>query len=168
MIQDQLYPSLPWHGLRSRQKVLRSSAQHARYFLLGLAVVSLFIGLNVFLASQTAELEIRIWNVERQCQELSYENAELAKDIALATSIDEAEEYGRTQGFASAQQLVYLSPSEVGGSLTAMHVPGANAEVASAQSEPVTHAATSRESVLERLRKLIPALSAGERVASTR
>ena len=168
MIQNQTYPSLPWHGQRSRQRVLRSNAQHARYFLLGLAAVSLFVGLNVFLASQTAELEIHIGRAERQCQQLEFANAELAGALALATSIDEAVEYGRIEGFASAQQLVYLAPMSLEAALTEMAASGATLRSTSPQAAQSTPDQSAWEVLLVRFRQIVPALSSGERVASSR
>jgi hypothetical protein len=162
------YPSAPWHGQGPRKKLVRSGAQHARYFLLGLAVVSLFVGLNVFLASQTAALKVRIREVERECQELEWVNAELVSEIALATNIDASEIFALRQGFTSPQQFVHLAPNQdlrlvsaLGRSSTDL-LAGSNDVADIADQTPIW------QQVLDGIQRLVSALLAGERVAALR
>jgi len=111
MIQDQSCPVLPRRSQRSRQKVVRTGAQYARYFLLGLALVSLFVGLNVSLAGRTAEFAVSIHALEKQCRVLEWENAETVSRIALKTNIEEVQRFAQERGFTMAETLVYVKPA---------------------------------------------------------
>lgn len=115
MIQRQPFPSsslLPWQEHSTRQRVIHSAAQHTWYFLLGLTVVSLLIWLNLFLASETAALRMQIEVVQEKCAAQEQINAELVREIASATSIEQVEAYARNQGFIRSPRILYLALSE--------------------------------------------------------
>jgi len=111
MIQRRAFSeplAFPVQDLRPRQRVIRSSAQVAWYYLLGLVTVSLLVGLNVFLASETAMLKQQIRQVQEQCKKQEQRNAALRRQIALNTNINEVEEYALQQGFVPYPRIVYL------------------------------------------------------------
>jgi hypothetical protein len=135
---------------------------------LGLAVVSLFVGLNVFLAGRAAELEVRIQSAERLCRELEWENAELVSQIALATNIEEIDGFARAQGFAGAQELVYLEPLPPPAAVSELAAPNMELLGASVDDPGRASERSMWQAVLGRFRGLVPTLSQGEQVASIR
>jgi hypothetical protein len=131
-------------------------------------VVSLFVGLNVFLAGRTAELNVRIRTVERECQELEWLNAELVGEIALASNIDAADEFAVSQGFTSAQRFVHLAPIPSDGSASERVAPGEDPQRHALHVPNTGDHYPTGQTVLGRLRGLVSARSADERVATIR
>jgi len=180
MIQGQPHPPLSWPArlggqvYRSRQRVVRSAAQYTLYFLLGLAVISLFIGLGVFLAGETTALNMEIQDLEGQCEELEWKIAELVSGIALETNIEGIERYAQDHGFTDAQEFVYLGPARRGGQVEAewraQDVAAARGPLAATpegENEPILESST-WQTVLHRLRGLVPSLQQGGRVSTLR
>ena len=168
MIQDQPYPAIPRQGRRSRQQVVRTGAQYARYFLVGLAVVSLFVGLNVSLAGRTAELAVSIHALDKQCRELEWENAETVSRIALETNMEEVRNFAQERGFTVAGNLVYVKPAS-----TINPDPSPTAVEGSASTVPSAVLQAPRESsiwstAVQRLRDLITSFQRQGQIAAVR
>ena len=168
MIQDHHYPVLPRRGRRSRQQVVRTGAQYARYFLLGLAIVSLFVGLNVSLAGRTAELAVSIKKVERECRQLEWDNAERVGRISLETNIEKVQRFAQQSGFATPRNVVYVMHAR-----TIATDPSPTVWGVSATSSPSTAAQAPGESsiwraAVQRLRGLVPSLGRQEHIAAAR
>ena len=168
MIQDHPYPALPRRGRRSRQQVVRTGAQYARYFLLGLAVVSLFVGLNVSLAGRTAELAVSIKKVEKECRRLEWDNAEKVSRISLETNMEEVQSFAQQRGFASPRNVVYVAHAR-----TIASDPSPTALGVSATSSPSTAPQAPGESsrwraAVQRLRGLVPSPGRQEHIAAAR
>jgi len=115
MIRNQPFPHpLSWRNRRPRQRVIHSAAQVTWCFLLGLSVVSLLIWLNLFLASRTAALEVKIQEIRKQCQEQEWKNTQLMRRVALETNIEQVENYARSHGFTLPPRVEYLALTEEG------------------------------------------------------
>ncbi len=168
MIQGRPHPPLSWQVHRSRQRVVRSAAQYTLYFLLGLAVISLFIGLGVFLAGETTALNMVIRGLEGQCERMEWKIAELVSGIALETNIEEIERYAQDHGFTDAQEFVYLGPVEAdqrAQDVAATRGPARNAggplvDIPESDREPNLESSM-WQTVLHRLRELVPRLARG-------
>jgi len=167
MIQGRPHPPLSWPARlggqvhRSRQRVVRSAAQYTLYFLLGLAVISLFIGLGVFLAGETTALNMRIRGLEGQCEKMEWKIAELVSDIALETNIEEIERYAQDHGFIDAQEFVYLGPVEADQRAQDVAATrGPLVDTPEGDREPTLESST-WQTALHRLRELVPRLGRG-------
>ncbi len=161
MIQGRPHPPLSWQVHRSRQRVVRSAAQYTLYFLLGLAVISLFIGLGVFLAGETTALNMKIRGLEGQCEKMEWKIAELVSDIALETNIEEIERYAQDHGFTDAQEFVYLGPVEADQRAQDVAATrGPLVDTPEGDREPILESST-WQTVLHRLRELVPRLGRG-------
>ena len=168
MIQGRPHPPLSGQVHRSRQRVVRSAAQYTLYFLLGLAVISLFIGLGVFLAGETTALNMKIRGLQGQCEKMEWKIAELVSDIALETNIEEIERYAQDHGFTDAQEFLYLGTVEA--EQRAQDVAAARGPLAATpegENEPFLESST-WQTVLHRLRGLVPSLQQGGRVSTLR
>ena len=168
MIQGRPHPPLSWQVHRSRQRVVRSAAQYTLYFLLGLAVISLFIGLGVFLAGETTALNMKIRGLEGQCEKIEWEIAELVSGIALETNIEEIERYAQDHGFTDAQEFVYLATVQA--EWRAQDVAAARGPLAATpegENQPILESST-WQTVLHRLRGLVPSLQRAGRVSTLR
>ena len=168
MIQGRPHPPLSGQVHRSRQRVVRSAAQYTLYFLLGLAVISLFIGLGVFLAGETTALNMKIRGLQGQCEKMEWKIAELVSDIALETNIEEIERYAQDHGFTDAQEFLYLGTVEA--EQRAQDVAAARGPLAAipeGENEPILESST-WQTVLHRLRELVSSLQRGGQVATLR
>jgi len=106
--------TLTWQVSRTRMRVVHAGAQYALYFGLGLTVVSMLIGLNVFLASQTVALRSSIRELDVAADQMLFETAELGTWIAGQTSIYEIDLYSATQGYSEADRFLYVQPLSTG------------------------------------------------------
>ena len=106
--------TLTWQVSRTRMRVVHAGAQYALYFGLGLAVVSMLIGLNVFLASQTMALRADISDLDAAIDETLFETAELGAYLARQTSIYEIDLYAATRGYSEADRFMYVQPLSTG------------------------------------------------------
>ena len=173
MIQGQPHPPLSWPARRaggqvhrSRQRVVRGAAQYTLYFLLGLAVISLFIGLGVFLAGETTALNMEIRGLERQCERMEWKIAELVSGISLETNIEEIERYAQDHGFTDAQEVVYLGPVEADQRAQDVAATrGPLVDIPEGDREPIS---SMWQTVLHRLRELVPSPQRGGQVATLR
>jgi hypothetical protein len=106
--------TLTWQVSRTRMRVVHAGAQYALYFGLGLAVVSMLIGLNVFLASQTVALRSDIRELEVATDQTLFETTELGAYIAEQTNIYEIDIYTLTHGYSEADRFMYVQPLSTG------------------------------------------------------
>jgi len=114
MTQDRTYPLPSARNLHVRQRAVRTTAQYALHFALGVALVSLVAGLSVALAGQTAALQVQNRTLEAQCRQTELENAELIAILAKATSVESVDSFAVANGFTENPQLVVL-PQTVNG-----------------------------------------------------
>jgi cell division protein FtsL len=108
MIQDRTYPLPSARNLHVRQRAVRTTAQYALHFGLGVALVSLVAGLSVVLAGQTAALQVQTRTLEAQCRQTEWENSELIAILAKGTSIERVDSFADAHGFTENPQLVVL------------------------------------------------------------
>jgi len=115
--------TLTWQVSRTRMRVVHAGAQYALYFGLGLAVVSMLIGLNVFLASQTTAMRADIRKLTEAADQVLWENADISAYIAEQTSIHQIDLYAIDHGYAEADRFLYVQPISTGQPWTAIIQP---------------------------------------------
>lgn len=171
MIQRQPFPQpllFPVQDLRLRQRVIHSAAQATRYYLLALIIMGLLMGFNIFLAGEKAALKQQLIQVQKQCQKQEQRNANLRRQIALSTNIEEVEKYALQQGFIPYPRIVYLDTDEER-QATGQVVTSVSPRVTQGEGREIAWApAQSPWQILpQRLRELIALMPAG-RVATRR
>lgn len=122
MIQDRTYPLPSPRNLHVRQRAVRTTAQYALHFALGVALVSLVAGLIVALAGQTAALQVQNRALKAQCRQIEWENAELVAILAKATNVESVDSYAMAHGFTENPQLIVLPQSVYGSQIRISHL----------------------------------------------
>lgn len=154
-----------WQENRTRRRVVRSGAQYALYFALGLALVSLLVGLNVFLAAETTALTIRIRELEKQRLAVQWRIAEISGEIAITTNVRQIDDFAEQRGFVDDSPIIYVDPQP-----TALQPP-ANPTLPESEASPRERLSTSDltwQELLGRIRSaLVTRWGRGE-VATTR
>lgn len=153
MIQDRAYPLPSARNLHVRQRVVRTTAQYALHFALGVALVSLLAGLSVALAGQTAAVQVQNRTLEAQCRQTEWENAKLVEILAIGTSVERVDRFAQDRGFTEAPQLVALPQSGRDGQIRVGHVTtDVPAETAQVADQDAAVNAPLWEDLLQRLR----------------